>query len=318
MSKSESSLSDVLLSNVYGPFLYTDPIQFEYLPMMIDNTFRFFIPRTSLPSSTSSLNLQSATMFGNNIYQYNSSMPMILHHQGIRYFKKGNERGSRLLNIYDENYDLVRCMRKEINVEDAIGFEIIFKVIDKVNFVGSEQFGVKTKSSGKRTACGFAIIFGQPIFEQIPLFKLNLILGIEDKTNDESEGFGGHWLKFGLTGEASNSYDVNDFVDDGLPVSEWLFNKLKKGSVYLDTDMERFELSLNEDYTLKLSKLNELISLRSIENELTPIKDSKKKVLENSVAFNRICWNEIGLKIDNKQYGQFLNYFWCKRKKILE
>lgn len=318
MQKFESLSLEILLKNVYGPFLYTEPIPLDHLSMMVDNVFRFFVPRTSLPSSTSSLNLQSTTMFGSNIYQYNSPLPMILHHQGIRYFKKGKERGARLLNIYDENHNLIRCMRKETNVENAIGFEIIFKVIEKINFAGSEQFGVKTKSSGKRTASGLVIVFGQPIFEQISLFNLDLIFGIEDSKKNADDGFGGHWLRFGLTGEAAKSYDVNDFIDDGLPVEEWLYNRLRKASVYLDTEKERYELSLNENDTLKFARIKEPIPLKTIENELTPIKDSKKEVLENDVAFNKMCWNDIGIKINGKQYGQFLNYFWCKRKKELE
>ncbi|KAH0789304.1 hypothetical protein GPJ56_006755 [Histomonas meleagridis] len=313
----EKNEINITYSGVYGPFLYSDVIPNELAQIMAGHIFRFFIPSKNQLSPT---NNSPNPTYGTDIYPSNSSFHIILFHQGVIFFKKANSiMGARVANVFDDDLNVINSERKEIKIDDAVGFEIVFIMTDKMtNFIGSEQFGIKTKTSTKKPMNGIAVLFAQPLFQEVPNFPMNQIYGIDFNDDDETND-GCHWLRFGLSGEATYSYNVMDFIDDGLPMNEWLFYKLKKMSVYFDTDTTRYELAMNTNLTIKFSRLKPpYSSIKLMEAETSPTKDAKKEILKNNVTFDQICWNEHGIKIEGEQFGEFMNYFWCRRKRLID
>jgi hypothetical protein len=94
---------------------------------------------------------------------------------------------------------------------------------------------MKSKSSKSQTP-DIATIFGQPVTTQPAFFRMKDLYGLSEEMPDIEEE--GHWLRFGLTGEPMESFCLNDLIDDGLLQAHWLSLKLRKSSVYFDTETD--------------------------------------------------------------------------------
>ncbi|OHT15431.1 hypothetical protein TRFO_42483 [Tritrichomonas foetus] len=319
--------TELNLQNVTGPVLYSHPIPERIGSLYTNEVIRFFIPIDFFKSSS---DLHPNNLFGTNVYPITSPLPAVCVHQGI--ISKISSRpeetfaGARVLNIYEDedNYALDRVERFELKnvTEKVIGVDLIIRITGiRSYFEGSKQFDVKTKGSMTITAHGFAVIFGQTIYSQVEAFDMEL-LSLLKQLPDDSFYDERNWLRFGLTGEPIDCYDVRDFCDDGIPFSKWLSQKLRASSLYFDTMTDRYEMAmmLNGDkIILKLAKLHQpLQSIAQIRSDGTPIKQTSKTYMMDQIEWENVEWSEEGVTINGEFFGPIVSYFWAKRKRPLQ
>ena len=294
--KKVPSKIELNLQNVIGPALYTHTLPDKLGSMYVNEYIRFFIPIDAFKSSTET---HPSTMFGTNVYPIGSPLPAICVHQGviIKISSKPEDSflGARVLNIFDDDYNLVRSERIELkNVSDrVIGVDVVVQVTDiRSNFEGTKQYDVKTKNSTSFSSYGIAMIFGQTVyFSQVSQpnniydtsFDMDLLNILKTPEAKESLPFleDRKWCRFGLTGEPAYCYDVLDFCDEGLPFQQWTSQRLRASTLYIDTTTDRYEIAmmLNGDkIILKMAKLNQpVLSLAQIRSDGTPIRQAKRK-----------------------------------------
>lgn len=335
MTKAKIELN---LENVIGPVLYNHTIPDKIGPMYVNDFIRFYIPIDFFKSSTET---HPANMFGTNIYPINSPLPAVCVHQGV-INKTGSKPediflGARVLNIYDEDFNLVRTERIELksaNNNAIVGVDIIIQVTDsRSNFEGSRQYDLKTKSSVSLASNGVAFIFGQAVYSsQVAQpnnvydssFDMELLNILKTPEGKESLPFfdGRKWCRFGLTGEPVYSYDVLDFCDEGLPFQQWVSQRLRVSTLYFDTTTDRYEIAmmLNGDkIILKMAKLNQpILSLSQIRSDGTPIRQASKTIIQEQIEWENLSFSENGITVNEEYYGPVMCYFWAKRKRPLQ
>ena len=322
---SESKTITIDLDNVTGPVLYSGPIPESVGDDYENEVLRFVI---TIDNFKSSADLHPTNFYGTNVYPINSPLPAVCAHQGI--ISKISSRpeesfsGARVLNDYDSNYELQRTERLEMKGigEKVWGVDLIIQVTDvRTFFEGSKQYDIKTKSTTTLKTHGFAVLFGQTIYQPMEGFSMEL-LGLIKKLPRDDFYEDRHWCRFGLTGEPIESYDVKDFCDDGLPFQMWLSQKLRASSLYFDTTTDRYELAMmlnGDNIILKMAKLNQpLPSISQIRSDGTPIKQTSKTIVMEQIEWENLFWDENGVTVNNEYIGPIMCYFWAKRKRPIQ
>lgn len=205
-------------------------------------------------------------------------------------------------------------------MQNVAAIQLILAIVPPPGrYQGSTQYGVKSRASNKKDTCQFGLvfIFGQPLSEMpkdAMKMKMLQFTGLE-KEIIRDEG----WLRFSLTGEPISSFRMRDFVDDGVKNSEWLTVKLAKKCVYFDTEADRYEFSMAQNgHSLKLSKLKKpAVTIGRMKQDGTPIRDANKETLAEDIVSCELIWDECGVTIRGERYGDFLGYFWVKRKRVV-
>lgn len=308
---------DILLDDVIGTVRYKNPIPENLIDKMVGHVFDFFIPITlfhNLSKSTISNGL-----IGVNVYPFQTPLTSIVMHQGvIGESDDGDTVYFRCVNEYDHEWCVVGQDRHPAKVTQVVGIEVVFSVVERFSrYEGAKQFNVR--SHGSKTAVhGIAFIFAQPLTVEPETLRMKDLygLGLEDHVIGDDE----HWLRFGLTGEAMNSYKLLEFVDDGLPRTQWLSMKLRKSSVYFDTQTDRYELSLTRNaQSIRFCRLKHpLQCIAKVKADGTPVSDSAKEVCEENIVWKDVQWQDNGVTIRDIFYGPFLCYFWGRRKRPID
>lgn len=303
---------EMSFSSVIGPVLYKKQIPDDLADRMVDQVFDFYIPAAMFKGITRSS--ISSSLIGMDVYPSGTPLTYIAVHQGVveldevpNYF--------RCINSYDGDFALSAQDRRAVSSTQITGVQLLIQVVPRFGrYEGGKQFDIKSKSS-KTTAHGFVFIFGQPVVGEPVCIRMNDLygLGLETKVLQSDE----HWLRFGLTGEAMSCYKLGDFQDDGLPSSEWLFARLKKNCLYLDTDCNRYELAMAANgQSLRLCKMHyPLISVARTKADATPTREPVKDTCEEGISWLDVKWSETGITVNGTEYGPFLSYFWAKRKR---
>jgi hypothetical protein len=310
---------DISYDSVLGPILYRKPIAEHFAERLIGQTVHFFIPITEFDSATLE---NPPSIFGTNVYSSNSPLHVIAVHQGVLTVRSSDDPPtsySKCLNIFSENWALLRPERRVIRgaIPEPFGLELYITFTPKLTrFEGSKQFDIKSKST-RSEMVGLAVIFGQPAFQRYETFKLKDLCSLDFERDLVDEPV--QWLRFSLTGEAANSYDVHAFLDDGLPLWQWLGMKLHRQCVFLETVNERYELSMAlNGQSLRFSRLKPpLQCISHLTGDGTPAKEVKKEVLHDHLQWVDIMWDDSGITVRDLRYAPVLCYFWCKRKRLV-
>lgn len=310
---------DLHYDNVLGPILYKRPIPDYFAEHLIGQTVLFFIPISEFsPSSLDTL----PSITGTNVYSYTSSLPVMAIHQGLILLKPKDlppNSYSKILNVFSPSWSLVRQDRRSVRVgpQPPVGIELLITFTPKRSpFESSRQFGIKSKTS-RAEVVGMALIFGQPTLQRYDTFSLKDLCSMDFASDLIDEPL--QWLRFSLTGEPANSYDIQAFLDDGLPWGQWLGMKLHRQCVYLDTITERYELSMAlNGQSMRFARLKPpLQCISHLTGNGTPAKEAKKEVICDHLQWEDIVWEQEGIVVRDVRYGPILNYFWCKRKRLV-
>lgn len=332
----QSEQFEINLQNVIGPALYTHPIPEKIGQLYTNDIIRFFIPIDSFKSGSE---VHPANMYGTNIYPINTPLPAVCKHQGI-IFKVSSRpeetyEGWRLLNEFDEGYNVIRTERTPItNIKErVVGIDIILQITDiRTQFEGSRQYEIKTKSSTSLSTYAIAIIFGQPIYLSQTTqpniydntFDMDLLFLLKNDQQQPIVPFyeGRKWYRFSLTGEPVECYDILDFCDEGLPFNTWVSQRLRQSTLYFDTASDRYEMAMmlsGDKIILKLSILNQpVMYIAQIRSDGTPIRQANKTILIEQIEWENVVWNEEGVTINDEYFGPIMSYFWAKRKRPLQ
>jgi hypothetical protein len=200
---------------------------------------------------------------------------------------------------------------------EPYGIELYITFTPKLpRFEASKQWDIRSKAM-RSEAVGLAVVFGQPAFQKYDTFKLKDLCSLDFERDMVDEPV--QWLRFSLTGEAANSYDVHAFLDDGLPCGQWLGMKLHRQCVFLDTVNERYELSMAlNGQSLRFSKLKAPIQgIAHLTGDGTPAKEVKKDVLHDHLQWIDIVWDDTRVTVSGERYAPILCFFWCKRKRLV-
>lgn len=333
MSESEESEkekieddSDIELDfeSVFGPFLYADPLGEETASMLVNQVIHFFIPISHFSFLSSSS--RNCNLAGTNVYPYNSSLPLIAVHQGVIFLDKqngdqNNFNGARRVNIYKKDWELAREERRKLKItgnQTIKGVDLIIRVTEKLSkFEGTRQYEFKTRTSAKSPFYGLAVIFGQATSVEPEAYDISQIVHIPALLNCEINDH--HWMRFGLTGEAMDSYKLVDFIDEGRPSDKWLCYQLRKSCLYLDTLSERFELSSLNGILFRLCKMKKpYICIAQMRSDGTPVKEFKRTMIRDSVNWEDIIWNEEGVTVLDFEVKPVLSFFWARRRRSIQ
>lgn len=307
--------------SVLGPFQYVDPIGEEIATLLVNQVIHIYIPISHFQFLSSSS--RNCNLIGTNVYPYNSILPLVAVHQGVIFVDKqngdqNNFGGARRVNIFNKDWELTREDRRvlKINGNQTIqGVDLILKVTEKiVKFEGTKQYEFKTRTSAKSPFNGLAVIFGQATHLEPETYDISQIAHMPKLINNSANDH--HWLRFGLTGEAMDSYDLVDFIDEGRPSDKWLCFQLRKSSLYLDTDIERYELSSTNGILFRLCKLKKpYICIAQMRSDGTPVKETKRTLIKDQISWENIVWHEKGVTVDDFLVDPILSYFWARRRR---
>jgi len=324
MSKPVQEPNNLTFDSVIGPILYTQVISDSIIPFMANNIFEFFIPLEEIKKVL--LNIKNYTLIGNNVYQSNSSLVAVCLHMGIIIATPAKDNsiifsGSRFVNVFDHSWQVNSSKRTEVaSREDKpiVGATLLACVTQELNkFEAQKSYEIKSRASNKCSAHGFAIIYGEPCYSKpvcIDSSALECLLYAPPETILESES---RWMRFGFSGEPMRIYNLLDFTDKDQPVSNWVSQKFKHSSLYLDTDECRFELTaISQGKFYRFSVLSESSpTLFQIKSDGSPIKDEKKKILLDSIEWHNIIWGIDSVTINGQLFGPLKSVFWAKRKR---
>jgi hypothetical protein len=306
---------DLSFDRVLGPIQAKKSMPDDVVEHLVGEVVQFFVPWDALIRSRPSAN---AALVGTNVYSTASSFALIALHQGVIVFSNSDRDDPptyhRCVNVFNDIFMLLRQVRYPVKPgHNVVGVELVVRITPKIpRFENSLQFDIKSKSS-RVEAYGVAVLFGQPVVQEYETFKLRDLLAIDLHADMEPEAQ--QWMRFSLTGEAIKSYCPHDFHDDGLRLVDWFVMKLHISCLYLETESERFELSLvAKGYEFKFARILEPIGCIAWYSQ-TPAKEALKELLHEHVLLSEIVWDEQGVTIKEQRYGPIFGYFWGRRKK---
>ena len=323
----ESSFTNLSLKNVLGPFIYTKSIPEHCLQSLSLKTIQVFIPINKITEDLSKI--KNINITGYNVYTVNSSLTGILLHQGVLYqkdLKPGSKEigGYKVLNIYDDNYSLTNQESVEVNLKkdsSFVGFNLILTILPEVKkFDTVKSFEFKSHSS-KTPGYGLLFVYGEPTLivpeNALDISSIECVSYISQPLYAYEDV---RWCCFSLSNEPVMVYDIRNFIDYDKPYDQWLTQKLKRATLFFDTSDKRYELSSTSGgilFKLCLLKPNSpsLSVIRSSEG--TPVKESLKTVIADSINWNNIKWTEKSVVINGTEYGPISGVFWIKRRRIL-
>ena len=309
--------SSIAFDDVIGTVRYKRPIPDTLVDKMVGHVFDFFIPITTF--QTIARNTVSTNLVGVNVYPFQTPLTSIVFHQGVVVEGDDGEVSYwRVFNEYDDEWNMYNQVREPCKMAQVVGVEVVFRVIEKyARYEGAKQYNVRSHGS-KIAANGIVFVFAQPVAIEPEMIRMKDLygLGLEDELIGDDE----HWLRFGLTGEAMNSYNRLEFVDDGLPRTQWLSMKLRKASVYFDTETDRYELALTRNaQSIVFSRLKQPLQCAAkVKMDGTPVVDTAKEVCQENIVWKDVQWDETGVTIRGEFYGPLLCYFWGRRKRPID
>jgi hypothetical protein len=310
---SDPDVIDLTFDRVLGPIQWRKPISDAIAEHLVGQVVQFFIPFDAFFYA----NLATSNLFGSNVYTTSSSFPRIALHQGIIAFRgEGDDTAQfrRCINVFDDAWNVVRQIQHPVKLnQNCVGIELIVKITPRLTkFEATTQFDIKSKAT-RSEVFGIAVICGQPITHQYQTFQVGDLtaLNFSRPAQPEPED----WLRFSLTGEPVAMYRRTDFFDDRLPLNDWFVMKMHTYALYLDTDIERFELSLtSRGVEFRLARALEPIGSLAFLCS-TPLKELQKIVIEDHIDLSEIIWGDESLTVRDTVCGPIFGYFWGKRKK---
>ena len=322
----EPFIPSLVLKNVLGPFIFTTQIPDQCLQSLALKNVEIFLPIKRIQDDLR--RLKNLIITGNNIYTVQSSLTAMLLHQGALYQKESQNGtfvvgGNKVFNIYDEKYNLLEQDAEElVPKKDTTfaGFNMILTVIPEVlKFDSVKNFEIKSRSS-KTPGYGLLFVYAEPTIEQPQdCLDISALECIDYVASPEYSCEDTRWCRFSLSNEPVLVYDLRNFIDYDKPYEQWLTTRLKKASLYFDTNDTRYELSSTASG--KKFKLCQLTSnapnLAGIRSEGTPIKESLKKVIADLINWNDIIWSETSVTINGTEYGPITGVLWIKRKRFI-
>lgn len=311
------------ISNVIGPFKFTHSISEDLYSTLIDAKIEFFVTLDLI--TTTFNNYKNYTLYGSYIYSANSSLAAVALHQGVIMIKPKNNAEfniecSRVYNTYDDNFNLISNNKFLLKKNDKIcGVNILVQFIsERETFDSVKLNDIKSRPYTKLPMVGMLFLYGEPVFSDVKCFDQSMLEGVQfmNLTSSEDIRSDNRWLIFGRSGEIMHPYSIYCFLDDDKPIEEWVSTKLKKSSLYFDTNTNRYEfcsMSINKSFRFSRLLINDTIY--SIRNEMTPVKDDKKEILEDDIEWKNIIWGVDGVTINGNYYGPFNCFHWVKRRR---